>query len=133
MKITSSIKEFVKKNKVELAYMGVIAITYTLVPCDAFASDAANALGTGASSGAATTKPLGMIETPLRNMLQFVSGPLAGVVTVGSLITGLTSYQMGWEQSITKKCGVGCLCGAGATQAENVCTSLGVISAGLNF
>ncbi|WP_298595477.1 hypothetical protein [uncultured Mitsuokella sp.] len=110
------ILHFLKNNQDTFCMMGIAL----LVPAVGLASDASQVAIT----------PL---QKPLETLIKFVTGPLAGIVTVGSLVTGIASYQMGWEQSITKKAGVGVCCGGAMTQVDTLCNSLGITASSLLF
>lgn len=73
------------------------------------------------------------LQTPLTKIVSFVSGPLAGSATLISLVTGIASYGMGWEQSITKKAGAGVLCGASCTQIDSLTNALGITATSCTF
>lgn len=108
--------KFLKNNDTVLCSLAIMM----LVPAVGFCNDANNIQIT----------PL---AKPMQGIINFITGPLAGTVTVGSLVTGIASYTMGWEQSIMKKAGVGVCCGGAMTQVDTLCQSLGITASSCLF
>ncbi len=110
------IVEFFKENKWFFLKVGVLMLPTAV----GFANDASSI-------------EITPLQGPLTKVIKFVTGPLAGTVTVASLVTGISSYQMGWDQNITKKAGVGVVCGGACTQVDSLCQSLGIIASSCTF
>lgn len=110
------IKKFVLSHWDLLAVMAIMV----LIPAVGFCSD---------SSKIGITP----LQTPLTGVVNFVTGPLAGLVTVSSLVIGIANYRMGGSQNITKDSAIGVGCGAAMTQVDTLCESLGIYASSMLF
>ena len=110
------VMQVLKDNQTVICSLGIML----LVPAVGLANDA--------SSIAITP-----IQKPMETYVNFLTGPFAGTVTVGSTVAGLASYKLGWEQSFTKKCIGGVVLGAAMTQADSLLSSFGITASSLLF
>lgn len=117
IKITKAdIKKFLIDHQDVLTCMAIMLV----IPSIGMASDASSI-------------EIAPLQTPMTKLVNFVSGPFAGTITVGSLVIGLANYRMGGSQSITKDSAIGVGCGAAMTQVDSLCSSLGITASSLTF
>ena len=110
------ILKFLKDNETVIGTMAIMLA----VPALGFANDASSI-------------EITPLQTPMTKLVGFVTGPLAGLVTVSSLVIGIANYRMGGSQSITKDSAIGVGCGAAMTQVDTLTNSLGITASSLLF
>ena len=114
---------FCSTHRWEILQLGIMAAV-VLLPA---------MLGDTCLASTASSGKMGVLTKPIETMKEFVTGPLAGGVTVVGAVGGAANYMSNTQQSVSPKF-IG-ITGAGLamTQAEEILSVFGVNVSGCIF